>query len=489
MFEFLRVLVDVIFVLNYLFFFIIIFYERKNPSATWAWLMVTAFIPYFGFIIYLALGQEGKKHRIFFNKSRNDKHLFSKEYLESFGSSNLLQFKSNTGKDMIELTDMSRFTHMTYLNLKSGMGIFTKNNSLTLYHEGVSKFDDFLKDIYSAEKFIHIQYFIFRPDSLGNKILDALTEKSKQGVEVRLLVDGVGSKTLRKFHYSKLIKAGGKVSIFLPTFLNFMRLNFRNHRKIAIIDGNIGYIGGLNVGREYLGQNKRYGFWRDTHIRIVGNAVKQLELRFIMDWNFASKNKISLEEVYFPTCEDRQGINMQIVSSGPDTEYANIQYSYTKMFSDANEYIYIQTPYFIPDDSIFETLKIAALSGVDVRIIFPGNPDHAFVYWTSLSYLGELLKTGVKCYRYEKGFIHSKLVVVDGFVSSVGTANMDIRSLKLNFEINSFIYDANTSKEFEKKILMDIKNDCTEILLSDYESRSKISKIKESVFRLFAPLM
>jgi len=493
MFEVIRILIDVLFILNYFFFFIIIFGERRNPRTTWAWLMVTILVPYFGFIIYLTIGLEAKKYRIFAEKSKhNDTEIF-KEYVKIDSKmSNVFEgnFRNINRKDILKIKGKEHFNDMIYLNLISDAGAFTDNNEVELYHEGNKKFAQLLEDIRKAKKFIHMQYYIFKADALGLKILNALTEKAKEGLEIKLMLDGVGSRGLtRKKCYLPLVEAGGEVGFFLVTYVNFMRINFRNHRKLAIIDGEIGYIGGLNIGDEYLGIHKRYGFWRDSHIRIRGDAVKQMELRFIMDWNFSNKKDIIINEKYFPILSKKKGASMQIVSSGPDTKWPNIHYAYTKMISEANKYIYIQTPYFIPDDSIFESLKIAALSGIDVRIIIPGNPDHPFVYWAALSYLGELLEVGVKCYRYERGFVHSKLMLVDGFISSVGTANMDIRSFKLNFEINAFIYDEEVTNQFEKEFLNDIKHDCTQFLLEEYRKRSSSTKVKESLSRLLSPIL
>ncbi|MDR1914556.1 MAG: cardiolipin synthase [Clostridiales bacterium] len=283
------------------------------------------------------------------------------------------------------------------------------------------------------------------------------------------------------------MKAGGFFAEFLPP--HFIRINFRNHRKICVIDGAVGYIGGLNVGNEYLGLTKRFGYWRDAHIRLKGDAVKQLELRFLMDWNFCSRQNIRISDYVFPQIKNTsKGVNMQIVSSGPDTAQHNILYAYIKMIGEADNSIYIQSPYFVPDDSIFEALRIAALSGIDVRIMIPAKPDHPFVYWAGLSYLGDLLMSGAKCYEYEKGFVHSKIIMIDSLVCSVGTANMDVRSFKLNFECNAFIYDTRITKMLEDQFLRDIE-DCSKIEYEQYATRGHWTRIRESVSRLLSPLL
>lgn len=490
--DFFAITLFIQFILNILFACTIIFFEKKETSSTWAWIMVLVFIPYVGFILYLVLGKDSRKYKVFAEKSKEDDNIY-KDYLHM--DINGIEFTQNqiknlTKKNILKEPDTSHLNNLIYLNYIAGDGAFTKNNKVKIFNEGNAKFESLFNDIDKARYFIHIQYYIIRNDDLGQRIIKALVNAKNRGVEVKLMVDGMGCQFTDKSFYKPLTDALGELCVFLPPFL--VRINFRNHRKICIIDGKIGYIGGLNIGDEYLGKVKRYGYWRDSHIRISGDAVKQLQLRFIMDWNFCSKNKILLDKKYFPSFPSlpikKNGVDIQIVSSGPDTKWSNIQYSYFKMITEADKSIYIQTPYFIPDESIFEALRIAALSGVDVRIIIPANPDHLFVYWASLSHLGQLLEAGVKCYKYKKGFLHSKLLMIDTLSTSVGTANMDIRSFKLNFEINAFIYDKNITEIFEKDFLKDL-NDCEEITVETYNSRSTFTKIKESISRLLSPLL
>lgn len=483
-----QILLQIFLILNIFFTVFIIFFERKNPASTWAWIIVLNILPYFGFIIYLMFGLEARKHKIFILKSKRDYDLYN-EYLALVKDRNYFidqQKAIQNSKNILQIPEYESFSDMVYMNYKSSLSSVTLNNKLTLFNDGQEKFDSLINDIENAQKFIHIQYYIFRDDELGHKILNLLTKKANEGLEVKLLIDGMGCIKNHKHFCDKLIKAGGKVVYFLPPY--FFRVNFRNHRKICVIDGTIGYIGGFNIGDEYLGKSKKFNFWRDSHIKIYGDATKQLELRFIMDWNFCQMDNIKLEEKYFPRIQIIDCTTMQIVSSGPDTHWPSIQYNYFKMINEANKSIYIQTPYFIPEDSVLEALKIAALSGIDVRIIIPAKPDHPFVYWANLSYIGELLESGAKCYKYEKGFIHSKLILIDGKISSVGTANMDIRSFKLNFEINSIIYDKNVTAQFENAFDNDLEN-CSQIMKEDYIHRSNFVKIKESISRLFSPLL
>jgi cardiolipin synthase len=344
-----------------------------------------------------------------------------------------------------------------------------------------------IKDIKEAEHFIHLQYYIVRDDKLGKRIIRLLADKAREGVEVKFLYDGMGNALNSPMFNKPLKEAGGEVQLFLPP--KGIRINYRNHRKLAIIDGKIGYIGGLNIGDEYLGEVKRFGYWRDTHIRVVGDCVHDMELRFQMDWNFTKGTKIGFNEKYFPYIpKQADSVPMQIVSSGPDTRWNSVQHGYFRMITEANRRIYIATPYFVPDDSILEALKTAALSGVDVRIIIPGTPDHLFVYWSSLSYLGELLDAGVRCYEYTKGFIHSKVISMDGMISSVGTANVDVRSFKLNFEVNAFMYDERVTAEIDAQFARDFR-DSHEITKDEYDTRSRQTKIREAFSRLISPLL
>jgi len=480
---------QVFFILNIVFAIVIVFFERRHPTATWAWLMLLAFLPFFGFIVYLLLGMQGRKYRRFVHKAREDEALFNKYRSLEYDSLKYLSEQKGfiENKNILLSKGGANQNNLIYMNYKAGHGDFSQNNRLTIFYEGTEKFEQLLEDIENAKYFIHIQYYILRNDALGRLIIRALADKCAEGVEVRLFVDGMGCVGTGKKIYKPFLKAGGKLAIFLPP--HFVRVNYRNHRKLCVIDGGVGYIGGLNIGNEYIGRSKA-GFWRDTHLRVVGDAVKQMELRFIMDWNYVKrKDRIQLDNMYFPPARDvENGACMQIVSSGPDTHWSNVHHGYAKMIFAAEKSIYIETPYFVPDDSIFKALRIAALSDVDVRIIIPAHPDHPFVYWASLYYLGELLPAGIKCYKYEKGFIHSKLMIIDSQVSSAGTANMDMRSFELNFEVNAFIYDAETAKELQRQFLEDLE-DCTEITKEDYDNRSQLTRVKESLSRLLSPLL
>ena len=279
---------------------------------------------------------------------------------------------------------------------------------------------------------------------------------------------------------------------FFPALLGKLqlRVNYRNHRKIVVIDGRIGFVGGFNVGREYLGRDKKFGYWRDTHLCIEGAAVTSLAVRFVLDWNYAAKENLFLDDTLFEIPQyTRHGRDpVQIISSGPDSQIKTIHDNYLRLIHSAKDHVYIQTPYFIPDDSILDALKIASRSGIDVRIMVPCKPDHPFVYWATYSYVGDMVAAGAKCYVYNNGFLHAKTLCVDGMVACVGTANMDIRSFGLNFEVNAVIYSERTVQRLERAFENDMTQ-CTHVTRKVYDERSLIIKGKEQFSRLLSPLL
>ena len=476
----------VVVIANIILASLVVFFERRNPASTWAWLFVLFFIPILGFVIYMFFGRNSKRERTFQAKGEFDDQVYYTYLSKDVHSEEHIQQQKAFIENRAEQFENLYLPELAYLHLNSGNWL-TFNNTVTYYNNGNDKFDALIRDIRAAKKFIHLEYYIWRGDRLGRQLVEELAKKAAEGVEVRLLYDGMGNARLPVDFFSGLQLAGGSTAAFLPPFL--VRINYRNHRKLCIIDGEIGYIGGFNVGDEYLGIVKRYGPWRDTHLRVCGDAVDEIQMRFIKDWNFTVRNnKVKLTERYFPKREKTDGVCMQIVSSGPDTHWKNVRNGYLKMMTEAKHHIYLTTPYFVPDDAMLESLKIAALSGIDVRIMIPGNPDHMFVYWASMSYLGELLETGVRCYQYEKGFIHAKSLYVDGQVASVGTANMDIRSFALNFEVNAFVYDTGTTEILEADFLKDLKS-CVEISKDWYERRRWWFKVNEAVARLISPML
>jgi cardiolipin synthase len=468
--------------LNILFAILLVFFERRNPTSTWLWIMVLTFLPGIGFILYLFIGQDLSKKRLFKIKEEED-YCFRDLALDQ---------EEQIGNDQYKYRDPNyiKYEDLIKMHLVSSESFFTQDNDVYIYFDGNEKFEALLESIKSAKQYIHLQYYIFKSDGLGRKVIDALCEKAKEGIEVKLLVDGMGGRKLSKKYIHKIKESGGEVGIFFPPFVPLisLRINYRNHRKICIIDGKEAFIGGFNVGDEYIGLSKKFGFWRDTHIKIKGSAISSLQWRFFLDWRFATGKEITQCQTYLAQEDELGNTGIQIVSSGPDSKWPSVKDGYLKMISNAREKIYIETPYFIPDDSIFEALKLAGLSGLDVRVMIPCKPDHPFVYWASMSYIGELLQAGVRFYTYERGFLHSKVILMDDFVSSVGTANLDIRSFKLNFEVNAFLYDESINLKLTDKFIDDLQY-CKEITLEEYRNRSQIVKIKESFSRLLSPIL
>ncbi|WP_425447535.1 cardiolipin synthase [Dethiothermospora halolimnae] len=466
----------------YIFFLgLVIFLENKNPAKTISWLLVLALIPGLGFILYLFLGQNIRKKYKFKKKKYNDfKHLeeivdIEKEYLKQ--SRPFSDSESNVKNRLINLL------------LRNSESPFTVNNKCKVLTNGNNTFDAIIKELKSAKHHIHMEYYIIKDDDIGNRIRKILIDKAKKGVEVRVIYDSVGCWKLSRRYIKTLKNAGVEIHSFLPVFLPVLsrELNYRNHRKILIVDGRTGFLGGLNIGDEYLGRDKKIGFWRDTHLKIEGEGTYFLQNIFLKDWEFVSKKYVSGRE-YYPELGYYGEELIQLTYSGPDSHWQSIMQAYFTMISNAEKKIWITTPYLVPGSSITTALISAALSGVDVRIIIPSKPDHLLVHWASMGNVEELLKAGVKVYKYENGFIHSKVLLVDEVAASVGSANLDIRSLEINFEVNSFIYDNEIINKLERDFKNDIKNS-TKIKLEEYEQRSVFCKFKESIGRVFSPLL
>lgn len=476
----LTLLTVLFFTLNIVLGISIIFLERKDPTSSWAWLMVLLFIPILGFILYLIFGKPISNRRIFTwdKRSRMGVKTAVQAQLRS------LELKEFTFND----PDLSPYEDLVYLHLRNDEAIFTQNNCVDVFTDGEEKFNALIQDLQKAKDHIHMQYYIMRSDELGQRLAEVLIKKANEGISVRVLYDAMGSRSLKKRYIKRLKKAGVMVEAFFPArfFFNF-KINYRNHRKVTVIDGKTGYIGGFNVGDEYLGKNKKFGYWRDTHLRVEGDAVQSLQTRFILDWNQASRHDIFYDDRYYKTNHSGD-VGVQIVSSGPDTEWEQIKNGYIKMIMAAKEYIYIQTPYFIPDESVRDALRIAALSGVKIKIMIPNKPDHPFVYWATLSNSGDLLKAGAEVYIYQNGFLHAKTIIVDGKIASVGTANIDVRSFRLNFEVNAFLYDTEIAKNLVKKFNTDIELS-TQITEKLYNQRTIGIRFKESISRLISPVL
>ncbi|MES9684291.1 cardiolipin synthase [Bacillus sp. AFS001701] len=473
----------ILLIINILLAGVLVFIEKRDVVATWAWLMILLFIPIVGFLLYLFLGRQLKQ--------KNFYHLSTKEstYLQLAVTDQANKIHNDQSFLQDEL--LSKHSHLIMMNLKSANALLTTDNEIQTFRDGHEKFNSLFKDIQLAQKEINVQYYIIQRDSLGKKLRDELSKKAAEGVKVRVLYDDIGSKRITPSFFKELVKHGGEVRAFFPSFLRLInfRLNNRNHRKLCIIDGRIAYIGGFNIGNEYLGIDKKFGYWRDTHFRIKGESVNQIQGRFILDWQQATNQPVhNIEEFSFNNVKNIGSTPIQIVASGPNSETEHLKNMYVKLIMSAKKCVYIQTPYFIPDTSIMDACKIAILSGIDVRIMIPSKPDHPFVYWASLSYAGELLSYGAKILLYENGFLHAKTIVIDHEVASVGTTNIDTRSFKLNFEINAITYSEEKASELQNLFLLD-SNHSSELTIEKYQERSVIIKLKEAISRLLSPIL
>ncbi len=474
MFKFLTVLIHII---NLLTIVYMVFKEKRAANSIIAWTLILYIAPFIGFIVFLLVGRKINKSNMFGIKNAEIK------VLEKYNR----QVKE---RSQIPVENMDMIMALETIDYSP----YRNDNEVCMYSDGKEFLDALLKSLNKAKKSINIEFYIFKNDDIGTKILDILEEKAKNGVEVRLLYDSVGSRLLNRNVLKKLRAVGGKTGEFFPSWLKLINLNmnFRDHRKIVVIDNKVAFVGGFNVGDEYLGKDKKFGYWRDTHIKFKGSAVKDLNLRFLADWRYATKEEVDLSHMLEISDENigEPNTGMQIVSSGPNlSDRYEIKLAYLKMIQRAKKYLYIQSPYLIIDKSISDSLKLASASGVDVRIMTPGKGDHPFVYWANLVYAGDLLEYGVKIYHYDRSaFLHAKTVVIDDEICSIGTANMDTRSFELNFEVNAFIYSETISKqqksEFEKDILKS-----EELTLEKYQNRSRGVKIKESLSRLFSDVL
>lgn len=455
--------------------------DDKSPIKSLAWVMVLVFIPVAGIVLYLVFGQNYRKKKIFSRKGLEDFRQLEKmrfQQLEYLESPHITKDKAAYKKQ-----------HIMKLLLNNSKSILSANNRVDILNSGQEKFDALIQDLKAARHHIHLEYYIFDDDEIGRKIAGILMEKAKEGVKVRLIMDHVGSWHFKRSYLKRLRENGVEAELFMKVRFPLLtsKINYRNHRKIVVVDGKIGYVGGINIADRYIHGTEALGSWRDIHLRLRGDAIHSLQTVFLTDWYFITR-QLPGEDVYFPkTKQNGDGI-VQIVSSGPDSNWAGIMHTYFSAIATARKHIYITTPYLLPNSSILTALKTAALAGVDVRIIIPRKSDAFIVHYASLSYIRELLIAGIKVYFYKEGFIHSKMTVVDGILSSVGTANMDYRSFSLNFEVNALIYNKDTATDLTAIFKEDLNNS-QKILLEQWEQRSRWEILRSSIARLFSPLL
>ena len=451
---------------------VVVLKENRNPIRSLSWVIALIFLPVVGLIFY-----------IFFGRSLRGQHMISRmnkrKIITSMAPRHVNLDSQNLSRSDRNLIKLAR-------NLSSSF--YTINNRMEIFTNGEDKFTALKKDLNDAKRSIYVQYYIFLDDTLGHEIAQILMRKAREGVDVKVIYDHVGSFSVRNRFFKMMNDAGVETHPFFkvtfPQFAN--RVNWRNHRKIVIIDERIGYIGGMNIADRYI-KGLPQGIWRDTHIRITGPAIGALQYAFAYDWNFMGQPV--LDEHVPPTlCAPDEEAGMQLMTSGPMNQWSNIAFLLFKAIANAKRLIYIQTPYFLPTDSLLKALQAAALSNVDVRIMIPSRSDSAILRYASFSYISECLKAGIKIYLYEAGMLHSKTLVVDDEFCTVGSTNFDFRSFEHNFECNMFIYSTEVNAHM-REIFMDDLRECTRVNAAQWRRRSLGQKTKESIVRLMSPVL
>nr|WP_130616380.1 cardiolipin synthase [Cohnella abietis] len=458
----------------------ILLLEFRRPAHATAWLFILFLFPLVGFILYYFLATEYRRSR----KARR------RGSLDQRRRAMLIAKSTNvTRASELPAPDFASQTRLFRAILKGGELPISLKNRCEIYNNGYDTYEAMIKAIRRAKDHIHLASYIVRDDETGRMFQKELIEKAQQGVQVRFLFDGIGSIKLSESYIQTLRDGGVECACFFPLRPSFLkkRMNYRNHRKIIVVDGEIGFIGGINVGDEYIGKHPRLGYWRDTHIRLEGDSVYWLQEVFLKDWEMATREKPN-HAAFFPnhSCENEEAV--QIVPAGPNRSGDAIHDSIFAMVSSARERIWITTPYFIPSASIAMALHDAALSGLDVRIIIPYVPDSWLVHYATLSYVEEMMRSGVRVWQYKKGFIHAKTLVADKLVAVVGSANMDLRSFYSNFEINAHLFDLEAIEHMERDFLLDLDNS-TEINLQRFLKRPRKQKLKEAMSRILSPLL
>jgi cardiolipin synthase len=452
---------------------VVVVMDNRNPFKTLAWVLVLVFLPIVGLILYFFFGQDTRKER-----------LISKKGFKRLTKYPMMEFQMQESFKVSEEKQHQLIRFFQRVNL----ALPFEGNSIKVFQDGYSMLQSLLSAIKSAKHHIHVEFYIFEDDAVGRLVKDALMDKAREGVEVRVLYDDVGCWKVPHRFYDEMREAGIEVHGFLkvrfPRFTS--KVNYRNHRKLVVVDGRIGFIGGMNLAERYL-KGVPWGIWKDIMMQVEGKAVYGLQMTFLTDW-YATDHSLITSSSYFPQMEDKGTSLMQVVTSDPVGEWKDIMQGLLIAITSAQKYVYIQSPYLLPTEPILLALKTAAAAGVDVRIMIPEKSDSRMVHWGTMSYLQELMEAGIKIYMYQKGFLHSKLIVCDDCLSSVGSTNMDFRSFEHNFEVNAFMYDRTSALKLKEIFLSDQK-DAKLLHLKEWRMRPWSQKVKESVIRLFAPLL
>lgn len=451
---------------------VIVILDNRNPVKTMAWVLILMFLPVVGLVFYFFFGRSQRRERIIGKKSYG--RLLKKPMAE------YLAQESSTPPD--------KYARLIQLFQHTNQAFPFEGNRVEVFTGGYTKLQALLRELQKARQHIHLEYYIFEDDAIGRLVRDVLIDKARQGVEVRVIYDDVGCWHVPHGFFEEMCNVGIEVRSFLkvrfPLFTS--KVNYRNHRKIVVIDGRVGFVGGMNLAERYM-RGFSWGIWRDTHILVEGKAVHGLQTAFLLDWYFVDHTLITASR-YFPKIESYGSTWMQIVTSEPIGPWKEIMQGLAMAISCAQKYFYIQTPYFLPTEQILSAMQVAALSGVDVRLMLPERADNRMTHLGSRSYLADVLRAGVKVYFYKKGFLHSKLMVSDDLLSTVGSTNVDFRSFEHNFEVNAFMYSMETALQM-KEIFMEDQRECTQVFLKNWVKRSWRQKATESVIRLLAPLL
>ncbi|MDR0575554.1 MAG: cardiolipin synthase [Tannerella sp.] len=468
---FLSIIFTVLYCITITGLVLLILLENRNPLKTIPWVVVLIFVPGLGLIFYYFFGRENRRLRIITRR-------MSKRFRK--------HTKRSNPQKVNEIPE--QYHPLAHLLNNSNYSAIFSGSHIAVYTGGKEKFDALLEDIQKARFHIHLQYYIFNDDKIGNAIKKALIEKAKQGVIVRVLYDDVGCWDTKKSFFKEMKNEGIEISSFLKVAFPILtsKVNYRNHRKVVVIDGKIGFIGGMNIADRYVEGNK-LGPWRDTHYRITGPGVYGLQASFLLDW-YAVSGELMKEKEYYPDLQTYSDMKMQIVVSGPTTQWRTLMQAFIFCISNAKKYIYIQTPYFLPTEALNQALQMAALGGIDVRLMIPERSDTWSAQMATFSYIDKMLKAGVKVYLYDKGFLHSKLLLVDDILTGFGSANFDFRSFEHNFEINGFVYQKDFALEMKGIFMQDVHN-CIEIAYPVWRKRPITKRLAESFMRLFAPLL
>ncbi|WP_279080713.1 cardiolipin synthase [Lactobacillus apis] len=482
----LRDIFYIIIITNTILAFYIVFHRRRSVSTTWAWLIILLVFPVIGITLYG-----------FFGRGISQENIFAINKQHHIGLRNVQKSITKAPKKISASDTSNKAKMVVHFFDRNSESPLSKNNHVKLYTDGEQMFHDMINDIENAQQTINVEFYTFYNDDIGNKMLDLLIKKAKEGVKVKLLYDAWGSLGATKAWFDQLNKAGGEVLPFITSrnMITRYRINYHLHRKIVIIDGKTSWTGGFNVGDQYLGRKKKFGYWRDSQVRIVGSASLLLQERFVMDWNASIQDEaqlITFNTLLFPDLDENEihpgDVATQIISDGPDRDNANMRNGIIKLMFQAKKRLWLQTPYLIPDDAMFATLQTIAMSGVDLRIMIPCKPDHPFIYRATQWYANELSRYGVKIYIYDKGFIHAKTIVVDDDFSTVGSMNQDYRSYDLNFEDVAVFYDKNFTEEVAKSFEQDMQ-DSTLLTPEMIEQQGRWLRTLQSFSRMLSPIL